>query len=112
MSSADWIHKKTYETRRLADEVDLECNGSEVQMVRFHKGKFEHFHKEKTEFFYFIAGEGKAFIGGTSLPLSAGSHLLIKPGVKHSFVNDKSTPLEAIMFKTNSHPDNTFDLES
>lgn len=108
MNKYAWVDKKTYETRLIADQVELDCEGSEVQMVRFNKGKFSHYHKRKTEFFYFISGQGKVVLNGETIPLSVGSKLLVKPMETHSFINDSNTPLEAIMFKTNSEANDTF----
>ncbi len=111
MQKNNWIDKQTYETRLIANAKTMECAESEVQMVRFYKGKFSHYHKRKTEFFYFTSGKGKVILDGTSIDLCAGTELLVKPMATHSFINDSDTPLEAIMFKTNSQADDTFKID-
>ena len=100
--------KESYRTCLFVDEIDLNCMGSEVQMVEFSKGKFAHYHKEKTEFFMFLSGTGTAIVDGKEIILKTGTRLLIKPGMKHAFVNNSEIPLKAIMFKTNSQVSDAF----
>lgn len=40
----EWIRKKGYETRLLADELDMELKGTEIQLIRFKDGKYTHHH--------------------------------------------------------------------
>lgn len=102
------VKKEGYETTELADEKALACFGTQIQLVRFLEGKYEHYHKKKTEFFYFLKGKGKVLMEGKEIPLQEGVSVLVKPGVKHTFIRESREPLEAIMFKTNSSPDDTF----
>ena len=103
-----WVKKDGYETCLLADDEDLNSPQSDAQIVKFHKGKFSHYHEVKTEFFYFISGEGSVIIDDNEQPLKSGSHLLVKPGVRHEFINNSDIPLEAVMFKTNSTVEDTY----
>lgn len=104
----EWIPKKGYETLLLADESDLSSKGTQAQLVRFKKGKYAHYHKKKTEFFYFTKGEGKVIINGKEKKIVPASAFLIKPNMKHKFINESSDVLEAIMFKTNKFQDDTY----
>ncbi len=105
---SDWIKKKGYETRLLADEKDLISVGTQIQLVRFKEGKCAHYHMKKTEYFYFTKGNGKLIIDGEDKKIVPGSSFLIKPGKKHTFINESGNVLEAIMFKTNNSKDDTY----
>ncbi len=102
------ITKKGYMTRVLADEKDMDLAGTQIQLVRFKEGKYPHYHKKKTEFFYFIKGNGKIIIDGKEKKIAPGSTFLIKPNIKHAFLNESGGVLEAIMFKTNDSKDDTY----
>ena len=104
----NWIKKEGYDTRLIANAKDLNCPGNEVQMVRFYKGKYAHYHKVKTELFYFTSGKGKVIMDGKEKELTAGTKLLVAPGVHHEFINEGDEVLESIMFKTNSKPTDTY----
>lgn len=104
----DWVQKEGYETRLLADARDMDVPETEVQLVKFNKGKYGHHHGRKTEFFYFTAGQGRVIVDGLEQEIKPGTKLLVKPGTHHEFINESDKPLEAIMFKTNSQPDDTF----
>jgi mannose-6-phosphate isomerase-like protein (cupin superfamily) len=104
-----WVKKEGYETKILATEDHLASSGVEVQLVRFHQGKFEHYHKVKTELFHFTSGFGKVVIEGVESVIVPGTTLLIHPGMRHMFVNESpDIPLEAMMVKTNNNPNDTF----
>ena len=106
---SNWIKKEGYETKLLVAAEELNVPGVEIQLFRFHHGKFSHYHKKKTEFFYFTSGEGKVIVDGQERKLSPGVSLLISPGVRHMFVNEsKDTLLEGIMTKTNNDPLDTY----
>lgn len=105
---SQWITKDGYETCIVATEHDLDEKETEIQLVKFHSGKYEHYHKRKTEFFYVIKGTGKVILNNEEKSLSPGSWVLVKPNTVHTFVNENEEPLEAIMFKTNSIPTDTF----
>ena len=104
-----WIAKDGYETKVLADDNDLCSAGTEVQIVKFTKGKRQHHHNKKTEFFYILSGHGLLLIEGQSVVLTAGVSLTVPPGQSHSFVNESEEPLVALQVKTNSSPSDTFD---
>lgn len=101
----EWITKKGYMTRVLADEKDMDLAGTQIQLVRFKEGKYLHYHKKKTEFFYFIKGTGKISINGKKKKIAPGSTFLIKPNMNHTITNESGGILEAIMFKTNDSKD-------
>ncbi len=103
-----WVKKEGYETRLLADACDMGAPETEVQLVKFHKGKYSHRHKRKTEFFYFTAGQGWVTIKGQRWEIKPGTELLVNPDTHHEFVNENEEPLEAIMFKTNNQSNDTF----
>lgn len=105
----EWILKQGYKTRLLADENELNLPGTQIQLIRFKSGKYTHHHEKKTEFFYFTKGEGKVIIKGKEKKIVPGSTVLIKPNIKHSFINESGSILEAIMFKTNNSNDDTYD---
>ncbi len=104
----EWIHKEGYKTRLLADEADMDVKGAQLQLVRFKEGKYVHYHKKRREFFYFTKGNGKVIINGAEKKIEPGSTFLIKPRVRHAFVNESKELLEAIMFKTNDSKDDTY----
>jgi quercetin dioxygenase-like cupin family protein len=105
----DWQEKEGYDTYILANGNDLSAPAVEVQLFRFRKGKFGHHHRQKTEFFYFTLGNGRVIIDGQERALSPGSTLLVRPNVRHTFVNDSDSELlEGIMVKTNNDPTDTF----
>ncbi|MFH1173623.1 MAG: cupin domain-containing protein [archaeon] len=104
----DWIVKDGYETKTLADSKDLNQEETQIQLVRFHKGKYAHHHKIKTEFFYFLKGKGKAVVDEKMISLSAGVTVLVRPNTMHTFINESDEPLEAIMFKTKHTKEDTF----
>ena len=103
-----WVQKEGYETRLLADAREMNAPEAEVQLVKFCKGKYGHHHERKTEFFYFTAGQGRVIIDGEEQEITPGTELQVRPGTHHEFINESNEPLEAIMFKTNSQPDDTF----
>lgn len=103
-----WIEKIGYATRMLADSEALSSPGTQVELVRFGKGKYKHHHRQKTEVFYFLGGNGKVVIDGEERPVKPGSFFVLKPGMVHEWVNDSDDPLEAIMIKTNNSPEDTF----
>lgn len=42
-----------------------------------------HYHKHMTEVYYILEGEGAIELDGESVPVRAGSAVLIKPGTRH-----------------------------
>lgn len=42
-----------------------------------------HYHKSTTELYYVLEGEGALELDGNSIPVSAGSAVLIRPNVRH-----------------------------
>ncbi len=105
----NWIKKDGYDTCIVATEQDLNSPGTEIQLFCFHQGKFSHYHRCKTEFFYFTAGNGRAEIDGQEQKLTPGSVVVVKPNVRHTFINDSTQQLlEGIMVKTNNDPKDTF----
>ena len=67
-----------------------------------------HYHKKKTEIFYFIKGYGKAIIDGKEIFLKSGTFIIVKPNVRHTFINESENILEAINIKTNNDPKDTY----
>ena len=104
----EWVQKEGYDTLLIADGEDLNMPETEAQMVHFQRGKYKHYHKIKTELFYFISGSGKVVLDGNENILFAGTWLLVRPGIVHEFINESDEPLAALMFKTNSTPEDTY----
>lgn len=105
----EWKAKDGYDTRVLAGPTEMSAPGVEIQLLRFHHGKFEHYHKRKTEFFYFTGGAGKVVLEGEERALGPGSFLVVRPGVRHTFINEsRDVLLEGIMVKTNNDPTDTY----
>lgn len=104
-----WVEKEGYATEQLASADDLRAPGCDIQRVRFYNGKGTHYHGRRTEFFYFTGGTGKAVVDGREVPLSAGTVLIVKPGQRHSFVNEGKNTLDALVVKTNNDPKDTFE---
>lgn len=104
-----WVQKEGYDTCLHATDEIMQSPGTEVHLIRFHEGKFSHYHKSTTEFFYFTAGSGRVLMDGREIAISAGVSIVIAPYVTHTFINDsKEILLEAVMVKTNTHPEDTF----
>jgi mannose-6-phosphate isomerase-like protein (cupin superfamily) len=105
----DWIRKDGYDTCLQATADNLNTSGTEVHLIRFREGKFSHYHKETTEFFYFTAGTGRVMMDDRERRLYPGVTILVQPRVMHTFMNDSADELlEAIMVKTNIHPEDTY----
>lgn len=104
-----WLKKKGYETCLQAGGENLDSSGTEVHLIRFREGKFRHYHKKTTEFFYFTAGTGRVLLDGREQKLFPGAAVVVKPKVKHIFINDsEAVLLEAVMIKTNICPEDTY----
>lgn len=105
----DWIEKKGYSTCLQATGENLNVVDAEVHLIRFREGKFSHYHKFTTEFFHFTSGTGRVMLDDREEKLFPGASIVIQPLVKHTFLNDSETKLlEAVMVKTNMHPEDTF----
>jgi len=104
----NWVEKEGYSTKYLASNDEIDCKNSEIQLVRLKKGKYSHYHKKKTEIFYFIKGYGKAIIDGKEIFLKSGTFIIVKPNVRHTFINESENILEAINIKTNNDPKDTY----
>jgi mannose-6-phosphate isomerase-like protein (cupin superfamily) len=103
-----WIEKNGYDTFLLAAAECLNTADTEVHLVRFREGKFCHYHRQTTELFYFTAGTGVVVLDDREMRLSPGVSVLIKPYVRHTFINHSDTePMEAVMIKTNAQPNDT-----
>ncbi len=108
-TTESWISKDGYDTSLLADAESLNSPGTEIQKVRFNSGKYAHFHKEKTEFFFVISGYGEITAGTSTTELKPGVSIVVQPGQHHTFiVPEGSPPVEALMVKTNSSPEDTY----
>ena len=104
-----WTEKNGYDTLLLASGDSLNVVDTEVHLVRFREGKFRHYHRQTTELFYFTAGTGIVVLDDRELRLSPGVSVLIKPYVRHAFINHSDMqPMEAVMIKTNVHPNDTY----
>ena len=104
-----WIHKDGYATSILADAGDLSADGTEIQLIQFCSGKYEHYHNLKTEFFYFLSGKGIMTADGRTYNIFPGFSITIRPGILHTFiVNEGQPPLKALMVKTNNLDNDTF----
>lgn len=106
---SDWIRKDGYETCLQAAVDTLNANATEVHLIRFWSGKFNHYHKKTTEFFYFTAGSGRVVLDGMEQELHPGVTVIVRPHITHAFMNDSmKVPLEAVMVKINPHPEDTY----
>lgn len=104
-----WIGKSGYDTCLQAGGEQLQAHGTEVHLIRFREGKFTHFHKTTTEFFHFTSGSGRLVLSDREIPLYPGVSIVIQPYEVHTFINDSAEKLlEAVMVKTNTHPQDTF----
>jgi quercetin dioxygenase-like cupin family protein len=105
----NWIKKDGYDTCLQATGENLSCSGTEIHLIRFREGKFSHYHRDTTEFFHITAGKGRILLDGRVRRLFPGASFIIQPHVRHTFINDlKDQLLEAVMVKTNTHPEDTF----
>ncbi len=105
----NWIEKEGYATKLLADAMAMDCEGLQIQLVRFTSGKYSHYHKKKTEFFYFLSDGGKINIGGIGYDIKKGSAFIVKPGIEHSFSVEGE--VLALNIKTNDDLDDTYTFD-
>ena len=103
-----WIDKEGYSTNILANEKDLSSKGTQLELVRFYKGKYKHYHKVKTESFYFLKGKGCLILKEEKIEIHPGKFIVIQPKVVHEWINDSDEPMEAIMIKTNNSLEDTY----
>ncbi|WP_136805603.1 cupin domain-containing protein [Desulfosediminicola flagellatus] len=104
-----WVQKEGYDTCLQATGEVMQSPNTEVYLIRFREGKFSHYHKSTTEFFHFTAGSGRILMDDREVELYPGVSLVIPPYVKHMFINNSNDILlEAVMVKTNTHPEDTF----
>lgn len=109
---SDWVEKEGYATCLQATEENLNTAGTEVHLIRFQEGKFSHYHKSTTEFFYFTSGNGRVLLDGTEHELLPGSTVMVRPYVRHTFINDHEEQLlEAVLVKTNTCVEDTYRAE-
>lgn len=97
-----WIDKKGYGSNILATESELASKCTQIEVVRFFKGKYKHYHKIKTETFYFIKGKGTLILNGKQITILPEKFIVIPPNTIHEWINDSNEPMEAIILKTNN----------
>ena len=103
-----WIDKKGYSSNILATESELASKGTQIEVVRFFKGKYKHFHKVKTETFYFLKGKGSLILNGKQIDIFPEKLIVIPPNSIHEWINDSDEPMEAVILKTNNTPEDTY----
>jgi len=103
-----WKDKNGYSTLLLANQASLSSKGSQIELVRFYKGKYKHYHKIKTESFYYLKGKGHLILDGKKINIQPGKFIVIPPRCTHEWINKFDEPMEAIMIKTNNSPKDTY----
>ena len=103
-----WKDKNGYSTFLLANEASLSSKGSQIELVRFFKGKYKHYHKIKTESFYYLKGNGHLILDGKKINIQPGKFIVIPPRCTHEWINKFDEPLEALMIKTNNSLEDTY----
>ena len=103
-----WIDKEGYSTNILANEKDLSSKGTQLELVRFYKGKYKHYHKIKTETFYFLKGKGFLILNGGKIEIYPEKLIVVPPNSIHEWINKSDEPMEAILIKTNNSLEDTY----
>lgn len=67
-------------------------NVSVIDMAPGRDGPGAHVHKDEDDSFYILEGEITFGVGGEEVVASAGTFVLVPPGVEHTFANRSSEP--------------------
>ena len=59
-----------------------------------------HYHKNRESVIVVISGEGLEMVEGKAIPIKAGNLIFIRPGVKHTIVNNTDKDLKYLEFFT------------
>ena len=57
----------------------------------------EHFHRESWEIYFVLAGDGSLHVDGETVPLRAGTTVLVPPGSRHRAVSHQGLEVLVIM---------------
>lgn len=76
----------------LADD----CAALGLSHVAIHDAR-EHFHRASSEIYYVLGGEGSLRVGSETVPLRAGTTVLVPPGVRHCAVSSRDLEVLVIM---------------
>lgn len=95
-----WVDKKGYSSNILATENELASQGTQIELVRFFKGKHKHYHKIKTESFYFLKGKGYLILDGIKQEILPRKFVIIPPNHVHEWVNVPEEPMDAVILKS------------
>lgn len=57
----------------------------------------EHFHRESWEIYFVLAGDGALHVDGETVPLRAGTTVLVPPGSRHRAVSNQDLEVLVIM---------------
>lgn len=105
----DWIMRKGYRKKILADEMALAQKGCLVQIVSVEPGDEikPHYHKIHTEFFYILCGNGVLFFDDNWVRAQPGDAFVCEPRDVHGVINDTRDEFRLMVFKTNFLQDDT-----
>lgn len=68
----------------------------------------EEVHEDIDQMLAFVEGEGEAVLEGESLPVRAGSIVVVPGGVRHNFIANGNSPLKLYtVYTPPEHPDGT-----
>lgn len=59
-----------------------------------------HYHRNRESILFIISGEGEEMVEGKAIPIKAGDVIFIRPGVKHTIVNNSKQDLKYLEFFT------------
>lgn len=83
------------------DHLANELGGIFGIIVAHSKGDY-HFHNRRESLLLIISGEAAEYVEGKEHPIKAGDVIFIRPGEKHTIVNDSDNDLRFLEFFT--HP--------
>ncbi len=93
---------KTYREDTLTKELGAKALGGLFGiMVAGQQGEY-HYHNQRESLLFIISGEGAELVDGKEHPIKAGDILFIRPGEKHTVVNNSKSDLRFMEFFT--HP--------
>jgi len=110
ITAENWVDAPGYKKQLLLSEQELQCDGTQVQMVVMapHTTIEDHYHKTSREFYYVLQGECLLTINNETLRLSAGDMLLTEPDDVHKLINNGNKEFKLLVFKTNATSDDTY----
>lgn len=105
-----WEDRTGYSKRIYVDGKDYGEPGGLVQEIKIKAGETaaNHYHKIQTEIFYFLTDNGYWIINGERKQFKVGDVLVIKPGDKHTVVNESSEDYLYLAFKFKYSPDDLY----